>query len=106
MILNTLADKLNRRARDDFKGRHFETALIIQAVTWHLRYPLSTCLWALAVQGGFPVKVVADTLGVARSNLIQRLKGSTKLRQHYHKRRTRRWFQRAPLTVAGGSRRS
>jgi len=31
------------------------------------------------------VKVVADTLGVARSNLIQRLKGITKPRQCYHK---------------------
>lgn len=31
------------------------------------------------------MKVVADTLGVARSNLIQRLKGITKPRQRYHK---------------------
>ena len=34
MILNALAEKLKRRARDDFKGRHFEAPLIIQAVTW------------------------------------------------------------------------
>ena len=25
----------------DFKGRHFEATLIIQAVSWYLRYPLS-----------------------------------------------------------------
>lgn len=33
MILNSLAEKLKRRARNDFKGRHFKTTLIIQAVT-------------------------------------------------------------------------
>jgi IS6 family transposase len=41
MILNALAEKLKRRAKNDFKGRHFEPWLIIQAVTWYLRYPLS-----------------------------------------------------------------
>jgi IS6 family transposase len=41
MILNTLAEKLKRRSKDDFKGRHFEAALILQAVSWYLRYPLS-----------------------------------------------------------------
>ena len=41
MILNTLAEKLKRRAKDDFKGRHFEATLILQAVSWYLRYPLS-----------------------------------------------------------------
>jgi hypothetical protein len=30
-----------RRAKNDFKGRHFEPWLIIQAVSWCLRYPLS-----------------------------------------------------------------
>jgi hypothetical protein len=25
----------------DFKGRHFEAWLIVQAVAWYLRYPLS-----------------------------------------------------------------
>ena len=38
MILNAIAAKLKRRAKDDFKGRH---ALIVQAVSWYLRYPLS-----------------------------------------------------------------
>src|SRR5919112_5848819 len=41
MILNTSAAKLKRQSRDDFKGRHFEAALILQAVSWYLRYPLS-----------------------------------------------------------------
>ena len=41
MILNALAEKLKRRSKDDFKGRHFEAPLILQAVCWYLRYPLS-----------------------------------------------------------------
>jgi IS6 family transposase len=32
MILNALVEKLKLRAKDDFKGRHFEAWLIIQAV--------------------------------------------------------------------------
>jgi transposase, IS6 family len=41
MILNALVERLKRRSKDDFKGRHFEAALILQAVSWYLRYPLS-----------------------------------------------------------------
>ena len=41
MILNALVEKLKHRAKDDFKGRHFEAMLILQAVSWYLRYPLS-----------------------------------------------------------------
>src|SRR4051812_42369819 len=41
MILSAIAAKLKRRAKDDFRGRHFEAALIVQAVSWYLRYPLS-----------------------------------------------------------------
>ena len=41
MILNAIAEKLKRQSKDDFKGRHFEAGLIVQAVTWYLRYPLS-----------------------------------------------------------------
>ena len=41
MILNTIAEKLKRQSKNDFKGRHFEAWLIVQAVTWYLRYPLS-----------------------------------------------------------------
>ncbi len=41
MILNAIAAKLKSQAKDDFEGRHFEAALIVQAVSWYLRYPLS-----------------------------------------------------------------
>src|SRR3954467_9200528 len=41
MILNALVEKLKRRSKDDFKGRHFEAMLILQVVSWYLRYPLS-----------------------------------------------------------------
>ena len=41
MILSAIAERLKRRSKDDFKGRHFEASLILQAVCWYLRYPLS-----------------------------------------------------------------
>ena len=41
MILSATAEKLMRRSKDDFKGRHFEATLIVQAISWYLRYPLS-----------------------------------------------------------------
>jgi transposase-like protein len=41
MILSAIAEKLKRRSKDDFKGRHFQASLILQAVAWYLRYPLS-----------------------------------------------------------------
>jgi transposase, IS6 family len=41
MILNALVERLKRRSKDDFKGRHYEASLILQAVSWYLRYPLS-----------------------------------------------------------------
>jgi hypothetical protein len=31
-ILNATAEKLKRQSKDDFKGRHFEAWLIVQAV--------------------------------------------------------------------------
>lgn len=39
--LSATAAKLKQRAKGDFKGRYYEAALIIQAVSRHLRYPLS-----------------------------------------------------------------
>ena len=33
MILNAIAEKLKRQSKDDFKGRHFKSWMIIQAVT-------------------------------------------------------------------------
>ena len=41
VILSAIAEKLKRRSKDDFKGRHFQASLILQAVSWYLRYPLS-----------------------------------------------------------------
>ena len=41
MILRAIAEKLKRRSKDDFRGRHFEASLILQAVSWYERYPLS-----------------------------------------------------------------
>ncbi len=35
MILRALALTLKRQARGDFRGRHFEAALIVQAVSWY-----------------------------------------------------------------------
>ena len=29
---------LKRRAKDEFEGRHFEATLILQAISWYLRY--------------------------------------------------------------------
>ena len=34
MILSAIAAKLKHRSKDDFKGRHFEAGLIVQAVSW------------------------------------------------------------------------
>lgn len=33
MILSVIAAKLQQRAKADFQGRHFEVALIVQAVS-------------------------------------------------------------------------
>src|SRR5215208_4880317 len=41
MILSALVERLKRRSKDDFKGRPYEATLILQAVSWYLRYPLS-----------------------------------------------------------------
>ncbi len=39
MILHAIAEKLKRQSKDDFKGRHLEAWLIVQAVIWYLRHP-------------------------------------------------------------------
>jgi transposase, IS6 family len=41
MILSAIAEKLKHRSKDDFTGRHFQASLILQAVSWYLRYTLS-----------------------------------------------------------------
>ena len=39
MILSAIVEKPKRRSNDDFKGRHFEASLILQAVCWYLGVP-------------------------------------------------------------------
>ncbi len=41
MILNSIAEKLKRQSKDEFKGRYFEAWLIVQTVAWYMRYSLS-----------------------------------------------------------------
>jgi hypothetical protein len=41
MVLRAIAKRLKRWSKDDFKGRHFEASLILQAVSWDLRFALS-----------------------------------------------------------------
>jgi hypothetical protein len=56
VILNAIVEKLKRQSGGDFKGRHFEAWLIIQAVTWYLRYPLSyRDLESMFLERGFEV---------------------------------------------------
>jgi hypothetical protein len=56
VILNAIAKKLKRQSKDDFKGRHFEAWLIVQAVTWYLRYPMSYGdLESMFLERGFEV---------------------------------------------------
>ena len=40
-MLRSFQDKLFSKWRGDFKGRHFEASMIIQAVSWYLLYALS-----------------------------------------------------------------
>ena len=44
MILSAIAEKLKRLSKDDFKGRHFEVSLILQAVCWYSVLSLSLAL--------------------------------------------------------------
>ena len=36
MILSAIAEKLKRRSKNDFKGRHFAVLLTLRAVSWYL----------------------------------------------------------------------
>lgn len=40
MILHTIAAKLKQHSQAAFKGQHYEMPLIVQAISWDLRYPL------------------------------------------------------------------
>lgn len=41
MILSATTAKLKQRAKADFRGRHFETTLFVQAMSWYPRYALN-----------------------------------------------------------------
>ncbi len=41
MILSMVQEKLKKRSGKDFKYRQFDAIMIIQAVSWYLRYALS-----------------------------------------------------------------
>jgi hypothetical protein len=70
MILRAIAEKLKRRSKDDFKGRHFEASLIVQAVCWYLRYPLSyrdieELFWERGLEVDHSVRSRSGRLGAA-----------------------------------------
>ncbi|MBP2444090.1 hypothetical protein JOH51_001529 [Rhizobium leguminosarum] len=73
MILNAIAEKLKRQSKDDFKGRHFEAWLIVQAVSWYLRYPLSyRDLEEMFRERGFEVDIAPSTAGFWPTRLSSR----------------------------------
>src|SRR4051812_43288061 len=74
MILSALAEKLKRRAKDDFKGRHYEVTLILQAVSWSLRYPLGDrAIEALFLERGLEVDhATLNRWALAYAPLIER----------------------------------
>ena len=66
MVLNALVEKLKRRSKDDFKGRHFEATLILQAVSWYLRYPLSyRDIEELFLERGLDIEDLSQSLEMA-----------------------------------------
>src|SRR6476620_9071000 len=74
MILSAIAEKLKRRSKDDFKGRHFQASLIVQAVSWYLRYPLSyRDIEELFLERGLPVDhAILNRWVLAYAPLIER----------------------------------
>jgi len=66
-------------------GRKTPEAEILREALDKSRSKKTDLARTVAAEGRFPVKVVAETLGVARSNLIDRLKERTKPRRRYPK---------------------
>lgn len=60
MILNAIAEKLKRQSKDDFKGR--QAWLIIQAVAWYLRYPLSCRVRSAGSKQSMPIMINTTSL--------------------------------------------
>src|SRR3954452_21033731 len=77
MILNALVEKLKRRSKDDFKGRHFEASPILQPVSWYLRYSLSyRDIEELFRERGLAVDHTQNRGVLAYAPLIERRLGS------------------------------
>ncbi|TVS18526.1 MAG: IS3 family transposase, partial [Planctomycetaceae bacterium] len=82
-VVRQLEDRVRELERQ--LGRKTLEAEILREALDKSRFKKTDLARAVAAEGRHPVKVVAETLGVARSNLIDRLKGRTKPRRRYHK---------------------
>ncbi|MGR3440064.1 MAG: IS3 family transposase [Paracoccus sp. (in: a-proteobacteria)] len=82
-VVRQMEDRIRELERQ--LGRKTLEAEILREALDKSRFKKTDLARAVAVEGRFPVKAVAETLGVARSNLIERLQGRTKPRRRYHK---------------------
>ncbi|PLL10083.1 IS3 family transposase [Tabrizicola sp. TH137] len=82
-VVRQMEDRIRELERQ--LGRKTLEAEILREALDKSRFKKTDLARAVAAEERFPVKVVAETLGVARSNLIDRLKGRTKPRRRYHK---------------------
>ncbi|TJZ85602.1 IS3 family transposase [Paracoccus hibiscisoli] len=82
-VVRQMEDRIRELERQ--LGRKTLEAEILREALDKSRFKKTDLARAVAVEGRFPMKAVAETLGVARSNLIDRLHGRTKPRRCYHK---------------------
>lgn len=98
-VVRQLEDRVRALARH--LGRKTLEAEILREALDKSRSKKTDLARAVAAEGRFPVNVVAQTLGVARSNLIDRLNGRTTLRRRYHRSQDAAVVQL--ITTQGGS---
>ncbi|WP_235697935.1 IS3 family transposase [Cereibacter sphaeroides] len=82
-VVRQMEDRIRELERQ--LGRKTLEVEILREALDKSRFKKTDLACAVAVEGRFPVKAVAETLGVARSNLIERLQGKTKPRRRYQK---------------------
>ncbi|MFV3077449.1 IS3 family transposase, partial [Niveispirillum fermenti] len=84
---NKVVRQLEERVRELERqlGRKVLEAEILRDALEKSHFKKTDLARAVAAEGRFAVKAVAETLGVARSNLIDRLAGGTRPRGRYHK---------------------
>ncbi|MCC5974718.1 MAG: IS3 family transposase [Rubellimicrobium sp.] len=82
-IVRQMEDRIRELERQ--LGRKTLEAEILREALDKSQFKKTDLARAVAAEGRFPVKAVAETLGIARSNLIDRLKGRTKPRRRYQK---------------------